>query len=99
MVTEPQKIRKSTIVRHICSQVRSLLAAGELSPVEIAQVLGCPVSTVYTVRARTNRAGRAAWVQQQFVALERRIANVERLVGTANERISALERRPAKTGR
>ena len=98
-MTQPQKIRKSTLVRQICSQVRNLLAAGELKPKDIADVLGCPVGTVYTVRARLNKGNRAAWVAQQFAALERRIANVERRVSTANERISALERRPAKTGR
>ena len=98
-MSSPQKIRPSTLIRNICAQVRRHLAAGELSPIEIAQVVDCPVSTVYTVRARTNKEGRAAWVNQQFIAMERRIVNLERIVGTANERISALELRRAKTRR
>lgn len=89
----------ATPVHRICEKVRRLLAAGELKPVEIAEVVGCPVSTVYDVRKRQNRTSRAAWVNQQFVALERRMANLERTVHTANERITALETKPAKTRR
>lgn len=97
MQSPPQKIRKSTLVRQICSQARNLLAAGELKPKDIADVLGCPVGTVYTVRARLNKGNRAAWVAQQFAALERRLANLEAFVHSVNERVSALETKPAKT--
>ncbi len=83
-------------VRHVCAQVRRLLAAGELSPAEIAQVVGCPVGTVYGVRSRQNKDSRAAWVDAQFKALERRMANLEQAVVTANRRLSVLETKRAK---
>ena len=99
MQTQPQKTTRAIMARNVCAQVRRHLAAGELSPAEIAQVVDCPVSTVYTVRARTNKEGRAAWVNAQFAAMDRRIVSLERIVGTANERISALEIKRAKTRR
>ena len=96
----PQKAARSALVRNVCAQVRRLLAAGELSPAEIAQVVGCPEGTVYAVRSRQSKKDiRAAWVNQQFKALERRMANLEREVLSANQRILALELKPAKTRR
>ena len=84
-------------IRHVCAQVRRLLAAGELSPAEIAQVVGCPEGTVYAVRSRQSKKDiRAAWVNSQFKALERRMANLEQAVVTANRRLSVLETKRAK---
>jgi hypothetical protein len=97
MQTQPQKVRPSTLVRNVCAQVRRHLAAGELSPAEIADVVGCPVGTVYEVRSRAKRSNRAAWVNSQFVALERRMATIEQEIQSTNKRLTVLELKRAKT--
>ena len=88
---------KTTGVAGICREVRRLIAAGEFTDDQIATLAGCPISTVRSVKARLNRPGRAAFVDGQIGALERRMASLERLVSTVLGRIATLEVRTVRT--
>ena len=88
---------KPTRIAGICREVRRLIAAGELKDPDIATIVGCPISTVKSVKARLNRPGRAAFVDGQIGALERRMASLERLVSTVLGRIATLEVRTVRT--
>ena len=86
-------------IKSKADEIRRLLARGEFSDADIAALVGTPVATVYGVRSRLNRPGRASFVDGQMRAVENRMADLERIVHAVLERLAALEAKAAKTRR
>jgi len=84
-------------IQSVCAQVRRLLAAGELSDKEIAQVVPTTMSNIRSVRARMTRPARAARTARVIAEMDAQISQVLASVSAIAARVTALELKLAQT--